>query len=408
MIPKANDITFTPNDARGLPDRIVIVGCPEGRRVPLFQAALARLGRQPAEVVGYRELLAGRDILPRALRPGCLVRIESPEQHFEVEKRLIAAGAAEPESEDVTASFLDADAALRLEYDRGRLRHPRQWYRGFRALLRRLAGDLAACPSVRVFNHPDDIKTMFDKRLCQRRFADAGVPVPAGLGPAASFDELMERMRSAGRRRAFVKLAHGSSASGAVALALNGARMRAYTTVELVREGGETRLYNSRRVRMVETPDDIKTVLDALCREGVQAEEWIPKAGMDGHVFDLRVLVIAGRVRHIVPRLSLTPMTNLHLLNPRGDLQRVRDSVPLARWEAALESCRRAADLFPASRYAGVDLLFAPAFRRHAVLEINAFGDLLPGVLCDGRETYDDELLALADADLLAGQAAPG
>jgi hypothetical protein len=32
------------------------------------------------------------------------------------------------------------------------------------------------------------------------------------------------------------------------------------------------------------------------------------------------------------------------------------------------------------------------------VLEVNAFGDLLPGVLCDGRDTYEDELWAMRDA----------
>jgi hypothetical protein len=49
----------------------------------------------------------------------------------------------------------------------------------------------------------------------------------------------------------------------------------------------------------------------------------MPKAGIDGRTFDLRVLVIAGRARHAVARLSRGPMTNLHLLNERGDPARV-------------------------------------------------------------------------------------
>ena len=44
----------------------------------------------------------------------------------------------------------------------------------------------------------------------------------------------------------------------------------------------------------------------------------MPKAGLAGHVFDLRVVVIAGRARHAVVRMSRGPMTNLHLLNRRG------------------------------------------------------------------------------------------
>ncbi len=314
-----------------LPEHVVVVGQPEGKRIPLFQSALVRLGHPPAEVVAYRDLLAGTDSLARALRPGCLVRLESPEQDFETEKRLIAAGAAVPEVEDVQASFIDADAALRLEYDRGRIWHPRQWYRGFRDLLQRLGGELVACPDFRVMNHPDDIAVMFDKRICQGRFDAAGVPVPPRLGVARSFEELLGLLRHRDRKRVFVKLAHGSSASGAVALALNGSRMQASTTVEMVRHGDAWRLYNSRQVRLTESPAEIAALLDLLCREGVQIEEWIPKAGIDGYCFDLRVVVVAGQVRHIVPRLSRSPMTNLHLLNPRGDLDRVRSQVPTER-----------------------------------------------------------------------------
>jgi hypothetical protein len=136
-------------------------------------------------------------------------------------------------------------------------------------------------------------------------------------------------------------------------------------------------------------------LLDSLCREGVQVEEWVPKAAFEGQTFDLRVLVIGGAVRHIVPRLSRHPMTNLHLLNCRGDPERLRAQIPAADWAAALETCRRAAALFPGCLHVGIDLLFTPSFRRHAVLEANAFGDLLPGLLCDGLDTYEAELVAL-------------
>ena len=39
--------------------------------------------------------------------------------------------------------------------------------------------------------------------------------------------------------------------------------------------------------------------------------------------------------------------------------------------------------------------MFSPGFRRHAVAEVNAFGDLLPGLLVDGRDTYAAQLEAL-------------
>src|SRR5262249_19699457 len=153
--------------------------------------------------------------------------------------------------------------------DRGRILYPRQWYRGFRAVLRRLAAELEGHPGVRWTSDPEEIVTLFDKRRCQQLFARAGLPVPAALGPVRSFGELTARMAETGLRRVFVKLACGSSASGVVAFRTGGGRMQAVTTVEMERRGGELRLYNSRRVRTYESPADVVPLLEALCREGV-------------------------------------------------------------------------------------------------------------------------------------------
>ena len=78
-----------------------------------------------------------------------------------------------------------------------------------------------------------------------------------------------------------------------------------------------------------------------------------------------------------------------------GSVPSATAGVVSARWEAAMESCRRAAALFPACLYAGVDVLLVARSRRHALLEINAFGDLLPGIVCHGLDTYEAELAAL-------------
>jgi hypothetical protein len=53
---------------------------------------------------------------------------------------------------------------------------------------------------------------------------------------------------------------------------------------------------------------------------------------------------------------------------------------------------------FPGSLYAGIDLLIANGFRKHAILEVNAFGDLLPNVLWNGRDTYTAEIEAVASS----------
>jgi glutathione synthase/RimK-type ligase-like ATP-grasp enzyme len=369
----------------------VIVGHPGHKRVTLFQEALARRCMPPALVVAWRDLLAGDPDLWWIAAAPTLVRVESPGQDFEVEKLLLALGASVEETEDTGAAFLPAEEARRLVYDRGRILFPRQWYRGLRAALGRLAADLDH-PNVRWVNHPSDIATLFDKRLCHRLFTAANIPVPAGLGAVRSFDELLVRMDETGHRQVFVKLACGSSASGVVAFRTAGRRFQAITTVELDRSSGALRAYNSRRISTYESPADVAVLLDLLCREGVQVEEWVPKATLDGMTFDLRVLVVGGEARHIVPRCSPTPMTNLHLLNARGDLDRVRNFVPPDRWEAALRTSVRVASLFPGCLHVGIDLAFTPSFRRHVVLEANAFGDLLPGVLWDGLGTYDVEL----------------
>ena len=380
----------------------MVVGDPAGRRVALFQAALNRLGRAPAAIVPYRDLLAGRSRLEEAVGAGALLRVESPDRDFEVERALIALGADVPDDE-ADSDRVGRAAALALEFDRGRIRHPRQWYLGFRAALRLIDRQREACLPHRIMNPPGDIALMFDKPRCHARFEAAGVPCPRGLGTPRDYADLRDRMGRAGIRRAFVKLAHGSSASGVVALETAGPRVQATTTVEAIAgPGGELKLYNTRAIRRETSEPAVAAIIDALCRERAHAERWVPKAGIDGGPFDLRVVVIGGRACHRVVRIGRSPLTNLHLLNRRGDPEAVRARMAPADWDAALRSCERAAAVVPASLYAGVDLVIAAGFRTHAVLEINAFGDLLPGIEHEGADTYAAELAAV---EVQAGEA---
>ena len=54
---------------------------------------------------------------------------------------------------------------------------------------------------------------------------------------------------------------------------------------------------------------------------------------------------------------------------------------------------------FPGSLHGGLDLLIAPDFRRHALLEVNAFGDLLPDLLWEGEDTYTAQVRAALRGD---------
>lgn len=380
--------------------RWVVVGNPDGRRVALFQEALTagEHRRPPAVVVAWADLLAGRADLGDVVRPGDLVRIESPGRDFAVERLLLARGAAEPDEEgDGAYAGIPAAECADLPFRRGEILCPRQWYRGLRSALSLLRDQLgAASRDVTLLNAPAEIALLFDKAACQAHLAAAaGAPIPRPLGIVRGWADLTARMAGADVNRVFVKLAHGSSASGVVAYRRNGSggRHQAFTTVE--EEGG--RLYNSRRVRRLTEPGEIAALVDALCRHRVAAEEWLPKADLPGAgAFDVRALVVAGRMRHVVARCSRrSPMTNLHLLNDRAGEEAVRARVGGAAW-AQLSECvgRAARAAFPRSLHVGFDVLWTPGFRRLAFLEANAFGDLLPGALHEGESTYEAEVRA--------------
>ena len=89
-------------------------------------------------------------------------------------------------------------------------------------------------------------------------------------------------------------------------------------------------------------------------------------------------------------RLSQTPITNLHLLNQRADVERLRSRV--RDWEAVLETGRKVAALFPRTLQVALDIAFLPGLRRHYVLEVNAFGDQLHGVTHRGLTPYEWEI----------------
>jgi glutathione synthase/RimK-type ligase-like ATP-grasp enzyme len=370
----------------------VLIGCPNSRRIDDFQAALQQLGLPPARVVFYTDLLAGRITLPDVVQTGDIVRLESPGRDWPTELALLSLVADGPETEYEWLSRAEVEA---LQYQKGRLWPSRQWYRGWCQMLQLIKGQLQQCPPHRVMNAPHDIAIMFDKTRCQALMNARNISVPRALGSPRNWDELVASMEAHRCRRVFVKLAHGSSASGVVAFQTNGTQHRATTTVEVVRDAGDLKLFNSRRIKVLSNVSQIAELVNALCRHQVHVEEWLPKAGWQGRVFDLRVMVIGGKAQHAVVRTSRTPMTNLHLLNERGDVDAVRARVGESNWRTAMETCERVMQLFPESLYSGLDLMWTPDLRRHAIIEANAFGDLLPAVLHQGRDTYGAEIEAM-------------
>ena len=115
------------------------------------------------------------------------------------------------------------------------------------------------------------------------------------------------------------------------------------------------------------------------------------------YVWKVKAQFINGEAQHTVVRLGKSPMTNLHLGNERGDIKEFLDKVSDSNWEKMKRTCEQAASLFPNSLYCGVDLMILPDWEQHAVLEINAFGGLLPGITHRGLDTYESELKAVFD-----------
>lgn len=346
--------------------RLAVVGNPDNRRVALFGAAVERAGLPAPAVYPWRDVL----LSGRVPGPGTLVRIDSPGEDADVDRLLRELGG-------------DAGAAVA---DHGEIVGTAAAFAGLREALGRVAAGGGT-----LLNQPADVLTMTAKPRCHAVLAAAGVPVPAALGPVHGYGSLRAAMDLAGSSRVFVKPAYGSSASGVLALAADGRRIMAVTSVEL--SGG--RIFNNLRVRRYDDEASIAAIVDRLAPDGLHVERWFPKASLGDRVLDLRVVVIAGEPRHVVVRTSRSPMTNLHLGNARGDVAAVRAAAGERAWAAAMSTCVRAARCFPLTLHVGVDLMFRAGWRGHAVAEVNAFGDLLPGVLSDRLDTYGAQVAAL-------------
>jgi glutathione synthase/RimK-type ligase-like ATP-grasp enzyme len=345
--------------------RLRVIANPDNRRAHLFANAVRAAGLPEPTVLPWREVASGH---PVRLEPGEHVRIDSPGEDAEVDRLLRGAGRLAEHGEIVGLA---------------------DWYRGFGAALTRI-GHAAGATGASLLATPDDLLVMCDKRRCHARLREAGVPVPPALRPVTNYADLRAAMADAGWSRVFVKPAYGSSASGVLALSVTTGRVRAVTSVERV----PPRLFNSLRVRTYADEAEVASIVDALARDGVHVERWFPKAALGGRVLDLRVVVVAGRPTHVVVRSSRSPMTNLHLGGARGDLEAVRRAAGQV-YDAAMATCASVATLFPTTLQIGVDLMLSSDWRRHAIAEVNAFGDLLPGLLVDGRDTYAEQVAAL-------------
>lgn len=355
---------------------------PESPRAVSFTGAVfERTGLPPASLA-WLDFLSGSN-LP-AVRDGDLIRIDSPGKNWLVEKALLARGA--PLMVNDGYELLDGD----LQDDPGRIFATRQHYLGFSDALNAIQRHFH---DARWMQHPEDIMTMCDKFVCQAKLSAGGVRTPLLLGVVKGYDDLMGRMDAARVNRVFLKLCHGSSASGIVALERAAGRMQAFSTTKMRDNGsGGTLLYNWRAISRYDSLREICRLVDAVCAHHAMAEQWVPKAGWQGRRFDVRVVVIAGRATHVVARLAEGPFTNLQFGALRASARELHEHLGQSRYDALCGQAEHAMSCFPRSLYGGVDILLDTRQGLPHVLEVNAFGDLLPGVRFEGRDTYAWEL----------------
>ncbi len=377
----------------------LVIGNPENRRVEFFQAALANAQQPAATIIPYLNLLQHPDQtwaeIVELLQCDPMVRIESPGENDLVERLLIRRGLQD--AMDEGCAFVEARQLEQTPYERGQILWPRQWFLGFRSLLLQL-DELVNEHGGRFMNSPNDIVTMFDKVDCHQLLQRNQIPVARRLDQVSDFDDLMFKMDRIEMERCFIKLANGSSASGVVAIERAGERVRAITSTDMVKkQGEESKFYNSLKIRTYKTVEQVRELVNWICAHKAHAEEWIRKSTYDRKKFDVRFVTINGQSNHSVIRTSRHPMTNLHLGNERGEFhddQRVQRLLTNMR-----STCRRVSRLFPDSVYMGIDIASTYSNWWPFVIEVNAFGDLLPNVFHakNGEDTYTSEVRALLE-----------
>jgi hypothetical protein len=359
----------------------VILCNPENRRVKFFEEAVHRLGLPAPKVISYQGFLEDDSILKKHLTVNTLLRIESPGENFDVTKILIAKGAGLESNGDQRIS---EEAALELQPDLGRVQFSKEWYNGFVRLLEMVASDIKMS-GARVLNTPQAIKLMFDKPACQQQLKHAGICVPDFAIGIENYDTLKTYLDNRSLNRVFIKPSHSSSASGVMAFRRQDHLETLFTSLEL----DDRKLYNSLKTRRYTTSSKIKILINYILSEGAIVEEWIPKASMDGKFFDLRVVVINKKARFVLPRLSSGPITNLHLGNKRGNVDDLLALIGKEKFGSIIECAEQAANSIEGIFYCGVDVLIPAGFGKPRILEVNAFGDLLPGLTtAQGDDTY--------------------
>lgn len=365
--------------------QLLVIGNPENRRIQFWLKAVAKSGHT-CRVVSYLELLQSRLHFDGFIPSHCLIRIESPGENFEVTKRLIALGANSSLENQHPISLV---AALNLPLEKGRIRYTRQWFLGFQLFLKQLEQYAASLEQVHFINQPSSIAFLFDKLACQDFLYQKNIPVPSLIGQVKNYEHFQSLLSPLLYQQVFLKPIHGSSASGVLAYRRFKDKEMLTTSVELITDQQQVKLYNSLKIKKYTKHQSIQQIINSLAKDGLYAEQWIPKASNPSGAYDFRMVTIGGQARQVIARQSHSPMTNLHLGNRRGDLQAIQAQISATVWNNLQQLANSVAQLFEDLSYIGMDVLLANDYRSAMILELNAFGDLLPNCWHLGEDTYE-------------------
>lgn len=365
--------------------RLVVVGVPGDKRMHALARALERGGHEPPIVVSWQDVVLDPRVLRRVGRAGDLLRVESPGADLSVWASLSMLGGGAALGGGSVDSLVDG-----TEW-----RPRRAWVRGLSRVLTQIE---RAASHLRPTQRASDLLTMIDKLATAQHLAAHGVRTPNTLEAPSTVEELRARLDAERLRAVFVKSRWGSSGSGVFALRREhgrsgGERERLVTTLRL--DG--PRAFNDKRVRGYDDRSSIDALLAPVLADGAIVQRWIPKAGADDGPFDLRVLVVHGRVAQRVARVGKSTITNLHLDARRLDVDAALEAFGPGAWPRVVSLCESVAAAFDRRATIGIDVAIDPSGTPW-VIECNAWGDYLPGLLHEGEDAYGVQVRALFGA----------
>lgn len=350
--------------------------CENPQRSESFKDALKKSGHPAPVHLTYSECLASGDMGAGRFEGLDILRFDSPGGSYATWS---------------TLSEFAGFSTTNFQDEFGRIYPLSSFMIGFEKILRQITASTPVPTTV----DPNAIFLFADKSRAHAWCKANGFPVPTVLPDITSCAELMARLNQLEMRRAFLKLRHGSAASGVLAIEKHGHHIRVITSVERKIIAGQNRLYNSLKMRKY-LDDEARDLIDVILDQfEVHIEEWIPKLRLENNPTDFRVVMIGGEPAHIVVRCSETPITNLHLGNQRLSIESLGSLVPESTWQKIRDMGSEIAALHPKHFCFGLDIAIHRKTGEIFIIEINAFGDYLNHVKYKGMDPHSYQIKAL-------------